>query len=68
MVRVNSESRERMDQLIEAGLVGSRSEAAAYLIAEGIKSREDLFVEMAAQIDAIRKAREELQKILDEKG
>ena len=67
MVRVNAESRERMDQLIEAGLVGSRSEAAAYLIAEGIKSREDLFVEMAAQIDAIRRAKEELQKILDEK-
>ena len=67
MVRVNAESRERMDQLIEAGLVGSRSEAAAYLIAEGIKSREDLFVEMAAQIDAIRRAKEELQKILNEK-
>ncbi len=68
MVRINSEVRERLDELIEAGLVGSRSEAAAYLIAEGIKSREDLFVEMAAQIDAIRKAKEELQKILNEKG
>lgn len=68
MVRINSEVREKLDELIEAGLVGSRSEAAAYLIAEGIKSREDLFVEMAAQIDAIRKAKEELQRILNEKG
>ena len=68
MVRINAESRERMDQLMEAGLVGSRSEAAAYLIAEGIKAREDLFVEMSAQIDAIRKAKEELQRILDQKG
>ena len=68
MVRVNSHSRERMDQLIEAGLVGSRSEAAAFLIAEGIKSREDLFAGIATQIGAIRKAKEELQRILNDRN
>lgn len=68
MVRVNAETRERMDQLIEGGLVGSRSEAAAYLMAEGIKAREDLFAGIAVQVEAIKKAKEELQRILNEKG
>ena len=68
MIRVNSESREHMDQLIEAGLVGSRSEAAAFLIAEGIKSREDLFAGIATHIGTIRKAKEELQRILNDKS
>ena len=68
MIRVNAATRERMDQLIEGGLVGSRSEAAAYLIAEGIKAREDLFAGIAVQVEAIKRAKEELQRILNEKG
>ena len=67
MVRVNRESRERMDELVEVGLVGSRSEAAAYLIAEGIKSSEDLFNRISSKIDDIRRAKEELDRILNEK-
>ncbi len=67
MVRINKESRERMDELIEVGLVGSRSEAAAYLIAEGIKSSEDLFSRISSKIDDIRRAKEELDRILNEK-
>ena len=68
MVRVNQESMERIDELIEAGLVGSRSEAAAYLIAEGIKARQSLFDGISSKIEAIRKAREELQRLLNEDG
>ena len=68
MIRVNSDTRDHMDQLIEGGLVGSRSEAAAYLIAEGIKAREDLFAGIAVQVEAIKRAKEELQRILNEKG
>ncbi len=67
MVRVNRESQERMDELVEVGLVGSRSEAAAYLIAEGIKSSEDLFSRISSKIDDVRRAKEELDKILNEK-
>ena len=67
MVRVNRESQERMDELVEVGLVGSRSEAAAYLIAEGIKSSEDLFSRISSKIDDIRRAKEELDRILNEK-
>ncbi len=68
MVRVNQESLERIDELIETGLVGSRSEAAAYLIAEGIKARQGLFDGISSKIEAIRKAREELQSLLNEEG
>ena len=66
MVRVNKDSLGRLDELVEAGLVGSRSEAAAFLIAEGIKTRQGLFDKIASKIDGIREAREELRKLLDE--
>ena len=68
MVRVNQESMERIDELIEAGLVGSRSEAAAYLVAEGIKARQDLYDGISSKVEAIRKTREELQSLLNEEG
>ena len=66
MVRVNADSRERMDELIEADLVGSRSEAAAFLIAEGIKARRETFDRISSKIDDIRRAKEELQRLLDD--
>ena len=66
MVRVNKDSLGRMDELVEAGLVGSRSEAAAFLIAEGIKTRQGLFDKIASKIDGIREAKEELRRLLDE--
>ena len=65
MVRVTTESQQRMDDLVEAGLWRSRSEAAAFLIAEGIKARQGLFDGIASKIDAIRKAKEELRRLLD---
>ncbi|MCH8205482.1 MAG: hypothetical protein IH956_00570 [Chloroflexi bacterium] len=66
MVRVNKESLEKMDELVEAGIVNSRSEAAAFLIAEGIKARQGLFDKISSKIDEIREAKEELRKLLDE--
>ena len=68
MVRVNQESIERIDELIETGLVSSRSEGAAYLIAEGIKAHQGLFDGISSKVEAIRKAREELQNLLNEEG
>ena len=66
MVRINDESRDRMDQLIETELVGSRSEAAALLIAEGIRARQDLFDKISAKIEDIRRAKAELHRLLNE--
>ena len=66
MVRVDGESLSKLDELVEAELAGSRSEAAAFLITEGIKSREPLFDAIAAKVAEIRKAKDELREMLSE--
>ena len=66
MARLNKESLSRLDDLVDAGLVNSRSEAAAFLISEGIKSRSEIFDRMAAKIEEIRKAKAELRELLDD--
>ena len=64
MVRVDSDSLGKMDELVEAELAGSRSEAAAFLISEGIKSREPLFDAISAKVAEIRKVKDELREML----
>ena len=49
MVRVRRDSLDRLDELVECSLTRSRSEAAAFLIAEGVKARKDLFDKLAEQ-------------------
>ena len=65
MVRVDKVSLDRLDELVEAGIMGSRSEAAAFLIAEGIKARQPLFDRIAEKIQQIRDAKEELRRMVD---
>ena len=64
MVRLNKESLIRIDELVEAQLVKSRSEGAAFLIGEGIQRRHGLFDRIAQKVDNIRKAKEELHNLL----
>ncbi len=64
MVRLNEESLDRVDELVESGVVKSRSEASAFLIAEGIKARNDLFSRIGEKIDTIRAARQELRDLM----
>ena len=66
MVRVDKESLAKLDDLVEAGLANSRSEAAAYLIGEGVKSRKGMFDKISEKIENIRKAKEELREILEQ--
>lgn len=66
MVRVDKESLGKLDDLVEAGLANSRSEAAAYLIGEGVKSRKGMFDKIGEKIENIRKAKEELREILEQ--
>ena len=68
MVRVDKASLDRLDELVEAGIMGSRSEAAAFLIAEGIKSRQPLFDRIGEKIQEIRDAKDELRRMVDEDG
>ena len=64
MVRLNKESLKRIDELVESQLVKSRSEAAAFLIGEGIQRRHGLFDRIAQKVENIRKAKEELHNLL----
>lgn len=62
MVRLGNEALERLDQLIEAGLFGSRSEAAAFLIGAGIRAQDDLFHKISRQSAEIKKLRQALRE------
>jgi Arc/MetJ-type ribon-helix-helix transcriptional regulator len=63
MVRLNDESLARLDELVESGFATSRSEAAAFLIAEGVKARQPLFDQIAEKISEIRAKKEELRRL-----
>ena len=65
MVRVDRASLDRLDDLVEAGIMGSRSEAAAFLIAEGVKARQGLFDRIGEKIGEIRRAKEELRQMVE---
>ena len=66
MVRVSKDILEKLDELVDSGVNSSRSEAAAFMIAEGMKSKTDLFDKIAEKTEIIRNAREELRKLLNE--
>ncbi len=66
MVRLSKESLERLDELVDSSVTNSRSEAAAFLIGEGVKARSDLFDKIAEQTRVIREAREKLRQLLEE--
>jgi len=68
MVRINDETLDRITDLKEAGLFRSRSEAAAYLIAEGIVAKSDLFDRIQAKIKKIQLIKEELRALADHTG
>lgn len=63
-IRVNEESDRKLRMLVDAGLFKSRSESAAFLIEEGIKSQEALFNRITSQLKKIEKIREELKHII----
>ena len=68
MVRMDVDSLKKLDDLVEAGISGSRSEAAAFLIVEGIQSRQGLFDRMADKVEEIRKAREDLRQMVEDES
>ena len=68
MIRVSRESLAKLDELVDCGLTSSRSEAAAFLIAEGIKARKDLYAKIAEQSRVIREAKERLKELLDDEA
>ena len=63
MVRLTDDALARIDQLVEASLASSRSEAASVLIGAGIESQKDLFDRLSTHTDEIRKLKEQLRKV-----
>ena len=63
-IRVNDECNEKLSMLVDAGLFKSRSESAAFLIQEGIKRQEPLFLKITDKLKKIDKIRDELKTIV----
>ena len=63
MARIGDDALARLDQLVEAGLFGSRSECAAFLIGAGIASQKELFDRLGAHTEEIRKLKEQLRQV-----
>jgi Arc/MetJ-type ribon-helix-helix transcriptional regulator len=63
-IRINDESNQRMNMLVDAGLFKSRSESAAFLIQEGIRRREDLFEKIEGKLKKMEEIKEELKTIV----
>ncbi|HXK62485.1 MAG TPA: ribbon-helix-helix protein, CopG family [Acidobacteriota bacterium] len=61
-VRLDDESAQKVDQLVEAGICSSRSEAVAFLTKCGIRGREALFTEIQAKIAEIQRIKEEIRQ------
>ena len=64
MVRVNDDSLKSLDALVQSGIFKSRSEAAAFLISEGVKAQAALFERISQRIAEIERLRSELKGIV----
>jgi hypothetical protein len=62
MVRVNDDSLNFLDMLVEADVTKSRSESAALLINEGIKANKGLFLKIRDITDQIAALRAQLRE------
>ncbi len=63
MVRLSDDALAQIDQLVEATLFSSRSEATAYLIGAGIESQKELFDRLSTHTKEIRRLKEQLRKV-----
>ena len=66
MVRVDEGDLNRIDELVESGQFNSRSEATAFLISEGIASKQEMFDKIAEKISQIQNLKTELGTMIAE--
>ena len=60
-VKVSQDAQIRLGQLVQAGVFGTRAEAAAFLIDEGIKSQGPLFERVEQKLAEIERLSKELR-------
>ncbi len=68
MIRVNDETLHYLDMLVEAEICKSRSESAAFLIAEGIKANAALYERISEVTEQIADLRRQLREIVGGEG
>lgn len=66
-VKVSGDASHRLGQLVQAGVFGTRAEAASFLIDEGIKSQGPLFERVEQKLAEIERLRAELRGLVGEK-
>ena len=62
MVRLGDAALAALDQLVECGLFGSRSEAAAFLLGAGIEAQRNLFERVGKHSAEIKRIRQSLKQ------
>ena len=66
-VKVSQDAQTKLGQLVQAGVFGTRAEAAAFLIDEGIKTQGPLFERVEQKLGEIERLRAELRGLVGEK-
>jgi hypothetical protein len=66
-VKVSQDAQIKLGQLVQAGVFGTRAEAAAFLIDEGIKTQGPLFERVEEKLGEIERLRAELRGMVGEK-
>jgi hypothetical protein len=67
-VKVSQDAQHKLGQLVQAGVFGTRAEAAAFLIDEGIKTQGPLFERVEQKLAEIERLRAELRGMVGEKN
>src|SRR3954465_10461114 len=65
-VKVSHDAQIKLGQLVQSGVFGTRAEAAAFLIDEGIKSQGPLFERVEQKLGEIERLRAELRGLVGE--
>ena len=63
MMRLADTAMARLDQLVEAALFGSRSEAAAFLVGAGIDAQAELFTRIRKHSTEMKRIRQSLRQV-----
>jgi Arc/MetJ-type ribon-helix-helix transcriptional regulator len=63
MVRVDVVTLRKIDALVTGGVFKSRSECAAFLIGEGLKTQKELLTRMEGKLKEINKLKQELREM-----
>ena len=66
-VKVSQDAQVKLGQLVQAGVFGTRAEAASFLIDEGIKTQTALFERVEQKLGEIERLRAELRGMIGNK-